>query len=118
MTEDLRKALLARLEFRKNFLSALDIECATDHLAGYWPPIQSNMQAIHSSHELGKPVEDAFSTKIQRRLASTVPPRPIVMLEFKDAFEKLKQLCLDCEDATRLADLELDSSEYQVSYFP
>jgi len=116
LSDDLRKAILARLNFRKNFLSALDIECATDRLAGYWPPIRSNMETILSSHEQGKPVEDAFSTKIQRKLASTVPPRPIVMLEFKDAFEKLKQLCVDCEEATRLADIDLDPSEYQVNF--
>jgi hypothetical protein len=50
---------------------------------------------------------------MQRRLASTVPPRPIVEMEFKDALEKLQHLCSDCEEATRFVKLPQDPLEYQ-----
>ncbi|KAF2199983.1 amino-acid N-acetyltransferas-like protein subunit Mak10 [Delitschia confertaspora ATCC 74209] len=113
ITDDLKKAMLVRLEFRKNFLAALDLECPLDQLNKHWPLMQSNLVAINVTHQLGKPVEGSFSTKIQRRLASTVPPRPIVVLEFKDAFEKLKQLCADCEEATRFTSLPQNPLEYQ-----
>jgi len=65
------------------------------------------------THQLGKAVPGSFSTKIQRRLASTVPPRPIVEVDFREALEKLKQLCLDCEEATGFTDLRIDPLEYQ-----
>jgi hypothetical protein len=50
---------------------------------------------------------------MQRRLASTVPPRPIVELEFKDALDKLLQISSDCEEATRFVKLPQDPLEYQ-----
>lgn len=34
-------------------------------------------------------------------------------MEFKDAFEKLKQLCIDCEEATRFTNLPSDPLEYE-----
>lgn len=109
----LRAAIIARLQFRKDFITALDLDCPLDLLSNYWPPILQNITAISSTHQLGKIVPGSFSTKIQRRLASTVPPRPIVELEFKDALETLKQLRTDCEEATRFADLPLDPLEYE-----
>ncbi|KAF2788904.1 amino-acid N-acetyltransferas-like protein subunit Mak10 [Melanomma pulvis-pyrius CBS 109.77] len=113
MSSSLRKAIISRLDFRRDFLRALDLDCPLEHLSNYWPPILSNLTSIFTTQQLGKTVPGSFSTKIQRRLASTVPPRPIVELEFKDAFEKLKQLCIDCEEATRFTSLEPDPLEYQ-----
>jgi hypothetical protein len=50
---------------------------------------------------------------MQRRLASTVPPRPVVELDFKDALEKLHQIAADCAEATRFPVLPQDPLEYQ-----
>jgi hypothetical protein len=50
---------------------------------------------------------------MQRRLASTVPPRPIVELEFKDALDKLLQVTTDCEEATSFVTLPQDPLQYQ-----
>lgn len=113
INDGLRSAIIARLQFRKDFLLALDLDCPLDSLSNYWPPVLKHIAAITSTHQLGKTVPGSFSTKIQRRLASTVPPRPIVELDFKDAFEKLKQLCIDCEEATGFTNLPLDPLEYQ-----
>ncbi|KAF2118729.1 amino-acid N-acetyltransferas-like protein subunit Mak10 [Lophiotrema nucula] len=109
----LRGALIARLKFRKRFLSALDIDFPIDYIRHCWEQVSRKLPTISTTHQLGKVVPESFSFKIQRRLASTVPPRPIVELEFKDAFEKLQQLCIDCDEATRFVDIEPDPLEYQ-----
>lgn len=64
---------------------------------------------------------DAFSLKIQRKLASTVPPRPMVNITSDDALAHLKRLCQDAIDMQQMLDytgpsnfkvctLELESS--------
>ncbi len=68
---------------------------------------------LKTTHQLGQVVPAAFSAKMQRRLASTVPPRPIVELDFQDALAKLQQLCIDCQEATRFTSLLRDPLEYQ-----
>lgn len=114
MNEAVKGALIARLEFRKAFLSALDPDLPLTHLDRCWPPVLASLPALNTTHQLGKPVPGSFSTKIQRRLASTVPPRPIVELDFKDAFDKLKQLSLDCEEATRFWSVPKDPLQYEA----
>ena len=82
-------------------------------MSSSWSPVLSGMTGIKATHQLGKSVPGAFSTKMQRRLASTVPPRPIVEFDFKDALELLEYICVDCEEATRFIDLPQDPLEYQ-----
>jgi hypothetical protein len=113
MNDALRAAIIARLDFRKDFLRALDLELPLDHISYCWPPVIQGIQTLKNTHQLGQVVPGAFSTKMQRRLASTVPPRPIVELEFKDALEKLLQITTDCEEATRFTTLPQDPLEYQ-----
>lgn len=66
------------------------------------------VQSMSDSHKLGRSVPHAFSTKNQRRLASTQPPRPIWKLPFDDAIRGLTYLCRDCREAAGLGDLELN----------
>lgn len=113
MSNTHRAAIAARLEFRKEFLRALDLDLPLEIIAYSWPPVLKGIQALKNTHELGKVVPGAFSTKMQRRLASTVPPRPIVELEFKDALERLQHIVTDCEEATRFVALPQDPLEYQ-----
>ncbi|KAH7073635.1 amino-acid N-acetyltransferas-like protein subunit Mak10 [Paraphoma chrysanthemicola] len=113
MNDALRSAITSRLEFRKDFLRALDLDLPLDHISYSWPPVLKGIHTLKATHQLGQPVPGAFSTKMQRRLASTVPPRPIVELEFKDALEKLQQIVDDCEEATRFVPLPQDPLEYQ-----
>jgi hypothetical protein len=113
INDALRSAIVARLEFRKDFLRALDLDLPPDHISYSWPPVLKGIQTLKNTHQLGKIVPGAFSTKMQRRLASTVPPRPIVELEFKDALDKLLQVTTDCEEATRFVTLPQDPLQYQ-----
>lgn len=57
---------------------------------------------IEKTHEIGKPVEEAFSTHVQRRLASNVPPRPKVDMQFTDAVGYLKQMCQEMKEITKI----------------
>ncbi len=44
-------------------------------------------------------IEDAFSPKIQRRLASSVPPRPMVVADHRESIKFLQQLFHDISSA-------------------
>jgi hypothetical protein len=106
MSLEIRNALLDRLIFRREFLSALDLELdvverrSTLHLRSCIHQIQS----IDKSSKLGKPVDDAFSVKIQRRLASTVPPRPMVKIDFGDAMKHMARFFQDLVDVQSILD--------------
>jgi N-alpha-acetyltransferase 35, NatC auxiliary subunit len=71
-----------------------------------WDLVQTHIQMIQSSHHIGVGVPQSFSTKLQRRLASAVPPRPIVQFTFEDAMGKFIQFCEDCKEGIRIAGLQ------------
>lgn len=85
-------------------LLAMATDEANDTTLGYWQDTAAQLVLLKDSHELAKPVSESFSAKIQRRLASTVPPKPMVELSFEDAFEKMTQMCKDCQEAVRIVD--------------
>jgi hypothetical protein len=64
----------------------------------------SLVSQIEESMHLGTPVEDAFSLKLQRKLASTVPPRPMVNIDRKDAIAHLRRFCQDAADLQQMLD--------------
>lgn len=113
MKEALRSALIARLHFRQDLLRALDLDHPLEQMSASWSPVLSGLTTIKATYQLGQSVPGAFSTKMQRRLASTVPPRPIVEFEFKEALDLLEHLCIDCKEATRFIDLPQDPLEYE-----
>ncbi|KAK5997018.1 Embryonic growth-associated-like protein [Cladobotryum mycophilum] len=107
LREDLLDALVIRLELRQLFLDA--VECPQHvkepHLAREpWRKALEILPDINKTHSLGQPVEDAFSAKLQRKLASTMPPRPIIELKFDDAFGHLKNLFQDGLDVIGVLD--------------
>ncbi|KAF4123844.1 N-alpha-acetyltransferase 35, NatC auxiliary subunit [Geosmithia morbida] len=99
--DDIVEALSNRLILRDIFLSAA--ECPQyvddpDTARKPWTAGIALLPAIQRTHALGKPVDESFSVKLQRKLASTVPPRPIVQLSFDDAFGHLSRLFQDGQD--------------------
>ncbi|KAM4059971.1 mak10 subunit, natC n(alpha)-terminal acetyltransferase domain-containing protein [Hirsutella rhossiliensis] len=96
--DEVTSALISRLRLRHVFLAAA--ECP-QHMNDPqraripWAEALNLLPKLWSSHRLGKPVEEAFSAKLQRKLASTMPPRPIVELGFEDAFRHLSRLFED-----------------------
>jgi N-alpha-acetyltransferase 35, NatC auxiliary subunit len=103
LPKDVREALDLRLEFRIAFLRALELvgirKANPDSLKTPWIMMGGLLEHLRKQHSLGMPVPEAFSTKMQRRLASTMPPRPIVQLTFEDTCERFKKMAQDGQAA-------------------
>jgi len=98
ISENIANALDFRLQFRTAFLRALELSELRDNpdsLSLPWSQLQSIWDPINSSRHLGTPVPEAFSTKLQRRLASTIPPRPIVQPSFQETYNHFKRFFAD-----------------------
>lgn len=104
--QKLRDAIRCRLLFRHEFLSALDedLEVLDTRSTDNFVSCLSTLSGITETVALGTPVPEAFSLKIQRKLASTVPPRPIVQISPEDALAHLKRLCQDAIDMQQMLD--------------
>ncbi|KAF3479833.1 uncharacterized protein GIQ15_06809 [Arthroderma uncinatum] len=74
MEETVKRALLDRLEFRRHFLDslALDLALAQSRSTRSLRSTLNQIDLVQKSLSLGKPVEDAFSEKLQRRLAKFI----------------------------------------------
>ncbi|KAI0025853.1 Mak10-domain-containing protein [Xylariomycetidae sp. FL0641] len=102
--KDISLALDMRIELRMAFLRAIDLGMLlgvnVDTLKMPWIQMKGLMERIEEQNSLGKPVPEAFSTKLQRRLASTMPPRPIVRLSFEECSGHFKRLFQDGHDVS------------------
>lgn len=100
-----KDALIGRLQFRKAILSAVSIDVIADRQrATSWTRCMEMLPTIKQSTIHGVPVHKSFSVKIQRRLASSVPPRPIVSISFDDAYTFLCRLCQHAKEAYGVLD--------------
>lgn len=99
VTKEISAALDSRLELRIAFLRAMELanirKANPESLKMPWIQMNGLIQHINKQHSLAKPVPEAFSTKLQRRLASTMPPRPIVQLSFDDTYHHFKRMFQD-----------------------
>lgn len=107
INHDLKAAMECRLIFRQDFLNSLQADRETFPLAPHSSlsclPL---LTEIGRSASLGERVEQSFSMKIQRTLASSVPPRPMVTIQFIDAVSHLERLCCDATDVYQLYSFE------------
>lgn len=112
-----RDAIRCRLQFRREFLCALDedLEILDTRSSENFVSCLSSLNLLTESVSLGQSVPEAFSLKIQRRLASTVPPRPIVHISSEDALAHLKRLCQDAIDMQEMMDYR-GPSNFKVSF--
>ena len=96
-----RIALRTRLDFRKALLSAVNSEEGHGNASRpeSWAACIQLMPAVRRTNVLSGPVESAFSSKIQRRLASSVPPRPVVNISFDDADAFFVRTCVNAQEA-------------------
>ncbi|KAM7199598.1 N-alpha-acetyltransferase 35, NatC auxiliary subunit [Rhypophila sp. PSN 637] len=98
LTDKMACALGFRLELRSAFLRTIELSelrSNPDSLSLPWSHMQGAWEQIHNTRQLGTPVPEAFSTKIQRKLASTMPPRPIVQLSFEETSDHFRKLIKD-----------------------
>jgi hypothetical protein len=97
LQSELKDALIFRLRFRTVFLKTVELadSRAPSELKSLWIELATLSPQLRSTSKLGKPVPQSFSVKIQRKLASTVPPRPIVEVAQEAAYDHLDRLCCD-----------------------
>ena len=101
----IRDALLNRLRLRKTLLSAVQPDGFLDHQrARLWERCLELLPMLSQTNKLGMSSEDSFGIKIQRKLASSVPPRPIVKISFDEALARLNDICKNGRDAYRVFD--------------
>ena len=90
------EAIEKRLWFRRNYLALLIGE--TDD----WSLLVKHLAEINVSHPLAATLPDAFSDKVQRQLATSTPPRPMLEVSWDDSFKKWNKICSDAQDSNRL----------------
>jgi hypothetical protein len=98
ITDEMADALGFRLELRTAFLRAIELSelrSNPESLGLPWSQMRAVWEVINNTRHLGKSVPEAFSTKIQRRLASTMPPRPIVQPSPEETHGHFKKLFAD-----------------------
>lgn len=106
MDATVKNAIKSRLEFRQEFLLGLqqDIDILQTRSVDKLQSCLSILPTLKESNPVSRPVPEAFSWKIQRKLASTVPPRPMVRISLGDALAHLKRLCQDGIDLNQILD--------------
>jgi hypothetical protein len=107
MQESHRVAIQHRLESRNQILVLLKIASDPSRL----PECDSStclglLDQIKHSTSLGSAVHEAFSLKVQRTLASGVPPRPMIRIESLYAFAFMTQLLFDLSHVHELLTLD------------
>ncbi|KAL4958539.1 Mak10 subunit, NatC N-terminal acetyltransferase-domain-containing protein [Aspergillus filifer] len=92
-----KNAIKSRLEFRQDFFLALqqDVLIVQTRSVEKFESCLTILPALKESNQMSRPVPESFSWKIQRKLASTVPPRPMVRISLDDALAHLKRLFQD-----------------------
>ena len=95
LNDTLKGSISARLNLRLNMLHAVgsDLSCQMPEHHLRWESVSKCVELVSSTHDQAIRVEHAFSGKIQRQLASTTPPRPIINLTFPEAKEYFLRLC-------------------------
>lgn len=78
ISEDLRLALTSRCRLRLTLLQNLSDDIKD------WEGLKHCLQLVNESHSFAKPCPAAFSEKVQRKLATSTPPRP--MIEVSNTF--------------------------------
>jgi hypothetical protein len=119
ISENLKLALKARLEYRETFLrtvEAAESRTSMENIKKLWQELGTLLPALRSSANSAQPVSASFSAKLQRKLASTVPPRPIVDLKWDTACDHLEGLCQDGSVAAEVLKY-YDSHSLMVSAF-
>ena len=107
MQESHRVAIQHRLESRNQILILLKIASDPARL----PECDSStclalFDQIKHSTSLGSAVHEAFSLKVQRTLASGVPPRPMIRIKSLHAFAFMTQLLVDLSHVHELLTLD------------
>ncbi|KAI4253463.1 MAG: hypothetical protein LQ352_003678 [Teloschistes flavicans] len=113
-----RYAISTRLNLRRRMLDAVasDLDLSKNAQSQKWMQCLELLPKLHGSHHVAKAVKEAFTIKIQRRMASSVPPRPMVEIDFEDAHTFLKHLCRDAADVYNVIEYHGSSNILNFAY--
>jgi len=93
--------LEARLLFREQYLGALhggDLD---------WEDTFDGLADMDYGHPLGTPTLDAFSSKVQRQLATSTPPRPMLEITWEEAMTRWQDSIKTVRDVYTLTVAEI-----------
>ncbi|KAI9661935.1 MAG: hypothetical protein M1821_009175 [Bathelium mastoideum] len=110
----LSQSIMARLELRMEMLRAFSCNHFDAKIFDHARELTNTVQLTSGT---GKAVREAFSEKIQRRLASTAPPKPVIEIGIAEAFEKLIHVLDDIREAHRLREVDCLSSPENLRNF-
>ena len=116
LSMELRSALDNRLIFRQELLAALqrnssvtDFQYTSSNSSAF-----GLLEELSKSCSISKPVEGSFSLKLQRTMASSAPPRPMVNIPFAEACDFLRRMCQDTMDLLQVANVEGNERIWQA----
>ncbi|KAL9005096.1 MAG: hypothetical protein Q9188_002116 [Gyalolechia gomerana] len=118
MDRNIKQAIMTRLTFRQRLLHAVasDLNPDKDAQIQCWKHCLELVDELFESHRVEMTVHGAFSIKIQRTLASSVPPRPMVEISFIDAHVCLRGICRDASEVYRVLGCQGSSSILNFTY--
>ncbi|OAP57826.1 hypothetical protein AYL99_08564 [Fonsecaea erecta] len=117
LPEPLKGALKDRLNARSAFLRLFhSCELRERPASSTLQADLALIEAVEKTSILGRPTPTvAFTLKMQRNLASSVPPRPMIVIEKEKAFSFFHQLLRDTTSAFQMLDITC-GSDLLVAY--
>jgi N-alpha-acetyltransferase 35, NatC auxiliary subunit len=104
--------LLHRLDFRIDLLETFRANATGLFSSSRNDRLLSLLTHISKSVDSGKPVPSAFSIKIQRQLASSVPPRPMIVCPLPTSLDFTRRLLKDIAAAFEIPTVTSASDLY------
>ncbi|KAK5285523.1 N-alpha-acetyltransferase, non-catalitic subunit, partial [Cryomyces antarcticus] len=114
---ELRSAIVIRLDARHSFLAAVSTDYPSVVMKRNLTTLCGMLGKFGETHNLGRPVKEAFSEKVQRRLATTVPPRHMAEMSFRDAVTKLEKMLQDIHAALLVEETGAFKDPYNLVKF-
>lgn len=106
---ELLEAIETRLIFRKRFLDIVSNTANTRERRTAFKICRDLLPKWTSTIDLGKVTTGAFSTRIQRKVSISVPPRPMVSIDPKEAAKSMKIILDDIAEVETLYDFKSPS---------
>ncbi|KAK0946508.1 N-alpha-acetyltransferase, non-catalitic subunit [Friedmanniomyces endolithicus] len=103
----MRAALLERLHFAQTYIALLIGDSAD------WDTLDA-MGRTAETRKLAQPIPEAFSDKVQRQLATSTPPRPMIAISWDEALQRWTELCADAVEADRLTCFDVCQSPHAL----
>ena len=114
-SSEILEAIETRLLFRKRFLDIASNTATTRERRAALKICRDLLPKWTSTLDMGNQTPGAFSTRIQRKLSISVPPRPMVSIDPKEAAKSMKMILDDLAEIETLYDYK-SSSEIIVPF--